>query len=84
MINMRQIALHYSPFSGVYKKELLHQPFEFDKYIRDKSLIEKAKAIEDDIVYLLDPMNVKLFKSDRVNALTVSKSCSLYPSARCF
>ncbi len=44
---------------------------------RGSVLIEKAKAIEDHMVYLLDPMNVELFKSDKVNALTVSKSCSL-------
>lgn len=29
------------------------------------------------MVYLLDSMNVELFERDRVNALTVSKSCSL-------
>jgi len=53
-------SLHYSPFVGVYKKELLHRPSNIDKYVRDRSLIEKAKAIEDHIVYLLDPMNVKI------------------------
>ncbi len=53
-------SLHYSPFTSVYKKELLHRPSNIDKYVRDKSLIEKAKAIEDHIVYLLDPMNVKI------------------------
>jgi hypothetical protein len=53
-------SLHYSPFAGVYKKELLHRPSNIDRYVRDKSLIEKAKAIEDHIVYLLDPMNVKI------------------------
>jgi hypothetical protein len=53
-------SLHYSPFAGVYKKELLHRPSGIDKYVRDRSLIEKAKAIEDHIVYLLDPMNVKI------------------------
>ena len=53
-------SLRYSPFAGVYKKELLHRPSNIDKYVRDRSLIEKAKAIEDHIVYLLDPMNVKI------------------------
>ena len=53
-------SLHYSPFVGVYKKELLHRPSNIDKYVHDRSLIEKAKAIEDHIVYLLDPMNVKI------------------------
>ena len=53
-------SLHYSPFARVFKKELLHRPSNIDKYVRDKTLIEKAKAIEDHIVYLLDPMNVKI------------------------
>jgi len=53
-------SLHYSPFVGVYKKELLHRPSNIDKYVHDRSLIEKAKAIEDHIVYLLDPTNVKI------------------------
>lgn len=53
-------SLHYSPFAGIFKKELLHRPSDIDKYVRDKTLIEKAKAIEDHIVYLLDPMNVKI------------------------
>jgi len=53
-------SLHYSPFAEVFKKELLHRPSNIDKYVRDKALIEKAKAIEDHIVYLLDPMNAKI------------------------
>jgi len=53
-------SLHYSPFAAVFKKELLHRPSNIDKYVRDRSLIEKAKAIEDHIVYLLDPMHVKI------------------------
>ena len=53
-------SLHYSPFAAVFKKELLHRPSNIDKYVSDKALIEQAKAIEDRIVYLLDPMNVKI------------------------
>jgi hypothetical protein len=53
-------SLHYSPFAGVFRKELLHRPANIDKYIRDRALIEEAKAIEDRIVYLLDPMNVRI------------------------
>ncbi|HEV8507493.1 MAG TPA: hypothetical protein VGQ53_18905 [Chitinophagaceae bacterium] len=53
-------SLHYSPFVDVFKKELLHRPSNIDKYVRDRGLIEQAKAIEDHIVYLLDPMNVKI------------------------
>jgi len=60
LTNEWHFSLHYSPFAGIFRKELLHRPSNIDKYIRDKALIEKAKAIEDHIVYLLDPMNVKI------------------------
>ena len=60
LTNDWHFSLHYFPFTDVYKKELLHRPSNIDKYVRDKALIEKAKAIEDHIVYLLDPMNVKI------------------------
>lgn len=53
-------SLHYSPFAEVFKKELLHRPSNIDKYVHDRALIEQAKAIEDHIVYLLDPLNVKI------------------------
>jgi hypothetical protein len=60
LTNEWHFTLHYSPFARVFKKELLHTPSNVDRYIRNKALIEKAKAIEDHIVYLLDPMNVKI------------------------
>jgi hypothetical protein len=39
-----QISLHYSPFSGVYKKGSCTSLLNIDKYVRDKSLVEKSKG----------------------------------------
>ena len=41
-----RFSFHYFPFSNVYRKELLSEVQDIEKYIRDKRLLEKAKTIE--------------------------------------
>jgi hypothetical protein len=47
--NEWQFSLEYFPFANVYKKELLSNVLDVEKYIRDKSLIAKAKEIEKEL-----------------------------------
>jgi hypothetical protein len=45
-----KFALDYFPFFSVYKEELLSEVTDISQYIRDKSLLEKARLIEESVL----------------------------------
>lgn len=57
MKNEWSFRLNYFPFNKVYKKDLLSEVKDVEKYITDKALIEKAQRIENEFaVYLRTPL----------------------------
>ncbi|TMI72956.1 MAG: hypothetical protein E6H09_08190 [Bacteroidetes bacterium] len=49
-----QFSLDYSPFASVFKQSLLSEVEDIEQYIRNKTLLEKAKKIDRLIAQMLD------------------------------
>ena len=50
--------LHYFSFKDVYNKNLMSKPFDINTFIKDTSLITKAKGLEEDFTKYMKLANV--------------------------